>query len=415
MKITKILAFALSILVVSGFLVFSASAASFPNLPSTPVTVTVAVGPGVYPLTIVLSDVPAGYDVTNGAYTGWCHDLLTGIKAFTPYSAVLISSLSQPTPWDKINYILNHKTGTPEDVQAAIWLIEGFTAAEILANAGFSPSATALALYSDANANGGGFFPGPGQIVAVIVNVEGGQDLLIELLVPGNFPKRFTSAFAINGFTAPTILDGGLNTSVVGLYSGPRIFWVVTYFFSNTEDFMGPQYDGEGHYFRLWDKWGGNLMVLDSQPTAFNPKTNIVTLANGESFDIKPGTGGYKDYVGTGLSFTDSNGNPATATLHTGDQQQGTNPGKGGGTTNDGSSYDMDLVWDIGYLSPGGNASLSIIVAPGKNPAGKLEFTKPGFRTINTGPRVRVYEDAAFTDFLYALDRTVQLGVIVTK
>lgn len=84
MKRTKILVLAMSILAVSGLLAFSANAAPFPNLPNTPVTVTVLVGPNTYPLIIGLSNVPAGYDVTNGPYTGWCHDLLTGITPFTP-------------------------------------------------------------------------------------------------------------------------------------------------------------------------------------------------------------------------------------------------------------------------------------------------------------------------------------------
>ena len=154
-------------------------------------------------------------------------------------------------------------------------------------------------------------------------------------------------------------------------------------------------------------------MVLDSRPTAFNAINNKVTLADGTVFDIKPA--GYKGYVGTGLSFTDSNGKTATATLHTGDLQQGTNPGKGKGTKTDGASYDMDIVWNIGYLAPGQSASLNIIVAPGKNPAGQLAFSSPGFQLINTGPRARVYADAAFTDFLYAIDKTNQLGVIVTE
>jgi hypothetical protein len=184
----KIKTLLLSLLMISVILFASAKASTFPNLPATPVTVTVTTGAGVYPLTAVLSNVPAGYDVSNGAYTGWCHDLLTTITHDTPYSAVLISSLSLPTPWDKINYILNHKTGTGQDVQAAIWLTQGFSGAQILANAGFSPSAVAITLYNNANANGGGFVPGPGQIVAVLADVEGGQDLIIELRQPG-YPK----------------------------------------------------------------------------------------------------------------------------------------------------------------------------------------------------------------------------------
>lgn len=227
------------------------------------------------------------------------------------------------------------------------------------------------------------------------------------------FPKQFTSAFAFGGFEAPSILDDGLNTSVVGLHSGPRVSWNVTYYFANTEEFLGSQYDGQAHYFRLWDKWGGNLMALGSTPVAFDHKSNIVTLADGTTFEIN--YAGYAAYIGNGLTFTDSRGRQATMTLHTGDKQQGTNPGKGKGTNKDGSSYDVDLVWNIGYLEPGQSSTLTIVIAPGKNPGGVLMFSSPGFEWINTGPRARVYADAGFTNFLYAIERTVQLGVTVRK
>ncbi len=430
MKIKNLSVALLSVLMLTGIFIALSSAASFPNLPPTEVTMHQNnLTPYDYPFVSQLSNVPGGYDVSNGIYTGWCVDLVGHVTRGVDYQVLLYSSLSPPAqfasiPWNMINYILNHKQGTGVDISQAIWyFVNGNAWPTSSQLPGYPnplpPTATAQAMVTDALANGAGYIPGPGEIVAVIADPTdvNAQDTIIELRVPGLFPKQFTSSFAINGsgFVAPTILDGGLNTSVVGLHSGPSIYWVVTYYFANTAEYLGSQYDGQGHYFRLWDKWGGNLMVLDSQPTAFNPTTNIVTLANNESFDIKPGTGGYKDYVGTGLSFTDSNGNPATATLHTGDQQQKTNPGKGGGTQNDGSSYDMDIVWNIGYLAPGESASLSIVVAPGKNPAGNLAFSSPGFQLINTGPRARVYGDAAFTDFLYAIDKTVQLGVIVTK
>ncbi len=167
----------------SGALMITAKAIAFPNLPSTPVTVDVTSGINVYPLTIVLSGVPAGFDVTNKAYTGFCIDLLTTINPGQDYSAILISSLGLSTTWNKINYILNNQQGTAQDVQAAIWLVEGFTDAEILSNAGFDPSATADAMVTAANAHSG-FTPGPGQIVAVWCDVTGGQDVLIELTIP---------------------------------------------------------------------------------------------------------------------------------------------------------------------------------------------------------------------------------------
>ena len=238
--------------------------------------------------------------------------------------------------------------------------------------------------------------------------------LTVEIYKTGeNYPKQFTGSFGFGSFDAPAILDNGLNTTVVGLHSGPKVSWNVTYCFANTAEFLGSQYDGEAHYFCLWDKWGGNLMALNSTPVAFDPMPNIVTLADGTAFKID--YAGYAAYIGNGLTFTDSRGNTATITLKTGNQQAGTNPGRGKGTKNDGASYDVDLVWNIDYLEPGQSATLTIVIAPGKNPAGILMFSSPGFEWINTGPRARVYADAAFTEFLYAIDNTVQLGVMVEE
>lgn len=112
----------------------------------------------------------------------------------------------------------------------------------------------------------------------------------------------------------------------------------------------------------------------------------------------------------------------AVATLHTGDQQQGTNPGKGKGTSKDGNAYDVDIRWEIGWLEPGGTATLKIIVAPGKNQGGQLQFSSWGTYVINTGPRVRAYFDLdndgnpyENNEFVYSWDFTNQLTIIVQK
>jgi uncharacterized repeat protein (TIGR01451 family) len=228
--------------------------------------------------------------------------------------------------------------------------------------------------------------------------------------------KVFSDAGAIGGFTEPDISCEGLCSTVYELHSGPRIWWNITYYFENSEDFLGDEFDGETHAFRLWDKWGGNLMALNSTPTDFNEATNVVTLANGKTIHINPrdsGPGSYRDYVGEGIELTDCCGGTAWITMHTGDQQQGTNPGQGGGTDDDGKSYDTDVVWEIGELDPGEGRSLTIVIAPGKNPGGILQFSSPGCEYINTGPRVRVYVDDSFTEFEYAIDRTNQLRVCV--
>ena len=226
--------------------------------------------------------------------------------------------------------------------------------------------------------------------------------------------KQFVNSGAFGGFTPPTISCNGLCSVVYELHSGPRIWWQVDYYFENSEEYLGDEFDGEGHYFILWDKWGGNLMALPSQPTAFDDKTNTVTLQNGDIFKIDYNE--YKKYVDEGIELTDSAGGSAWITLHTGDQQEGTNPGNGKGSNGkDGKSYDTDVRWEIGWLEPGESRTLTLYIAPGKNPGGKLQFSSPGCYYINTGPRVRVYADAGYEDFLYAIDRTNRLRVIVLE
>ncbi|MEM2021683.1 MAG: hypothetical protein QXP80_05615, partial [Zestosphaera sp.] len=216
------------------------------------------------------------------------------------------------------------------------------------------------------------------------------------------FLKEFTGSGALNGFTKPAILDP-ITSRIYEIKSGPRIWWEVTYTVENK--------DTEGHYYILWDKWGGNLMVLDAMPTAFDTTTSYLTLENSKTFKID--YTGYSGYIGSGLVLSPSQGS-AVATLHLGDQQQGTNPGKGKGTSNDGKSYDVDIRWEIGWLDPGETATLKIYVAPGQNPGGQLQFSSWGTYVINTGPRVRAYADEMYNNkaFLYSWDFTNQLTVI---
>ncbi|MEM2850165.1 MAG: DUF5979 domain-containing protein [Candidatus Bathyarchaeia archaeon] len=240
----------------------------------------------------------------------------------------------------------------------------------------------------------------PGETVTVTFT----NKLLIRFL------KEFTDSGALNGFTKPLIIDP-ITSKAYEIKTGPAIWWNVTYTVKNE--------DTEGHYYILWDKWGGNLLILDSKPTGFDATTNIVTLANSKSFAID--YAGYSGYIGSGLTLSPSKGT-AVATLHTGDQQQGTNPGKGKGTSKDGKAYDVDIRWEIGWLNPGETATLTIYVAPGKNPGGQLQFSSYGTYVINTGPRVRAYLDLdndgnpyENNEFVYSWDFTNQLTVIVQK
>jgi hypothetical protein len=225
--------------------------------------------------------------------------------------------------------------------------------------------------------------------------------------------KEFTEVEVLSegkaaGFDATLV--NSTQVTVNGLKSGPYVYFNVTYYFENSLNFLGDNFDGQAHSFTLWDKWGGNLLALGSKPASFNPtkngpNANRLTLEDGSSFKIDArltGSDSYRGYIGEGLDISDlASQGEAWITMHLGDQQGGTNPGKGKGSKKDGKSYDTDVVWYIDELGADESATLSLIIAPGKNPGGKLQFSSPGCIVINTGPVIRAY-DAAYEDFLYA-------------
>jgi hypothetical protein len=189
------------------------------NLPGVPVTVHVTGGDDSF-FDFTLSNVPGGFDVGNGTYRAWCHNLFNtndptingGI-----HQGVLVSSLSpslppplSSIPWDKINYIINHKQGEIIDIQYAIWhFTEGF-------NPDPNVNPIAIDLIEEADANGSGFVPGPGDVTAVVViwigadaNVQG---CFIEVPPPQECQDRFTSGgfIFVNGKKATFGIQGGM-------------------------------------------------------------------------------------------------------------------------------------------------------------------------------------------------------------
>jgi len=118
--------------------------------------------------------------LSNGVYAGWCiQPRITGL--LHDESAVIYSSLNNDLPsdlaalpWNKINYVLNHKVRGPgktdleffKDVQTAIWLLVGDQDPEF----GISPEAQQMV--DEANAHDD-FIPGEGNIVAFIVYSDG--------------------------------------------------------------------------------------------------------------------------------------------------------------------------------------------------------------------------------------------------
>jgi hypothetical protein len=134
------------------------------NLPSTPVIMEVSNSTASY-FNTMLSGVPLGYDVTNGTYLGWCVDRsanMPGTHEVTLYSSINPPGTLTTEKWDMVNYILNHKQGTAQDIQQAIWYFINMVG-------NYTPtSPVAWTIVNDTLANGTGFVPAYGQIIAVI-------------------------------------------------------------------------------------------------------------------------------------------------------------------------------------------------------------------------------------------------------
>jgi hypothetical protein len=140
-----------------------------------------------------LSSVPGGFSVTNGEYVGWCIDQSTGM-ATGANPVILYSSLSPPAAfgainWVKVNYILNHKQGTVDDVQIAIWHETSSIPYNVLG--GFAKDMVDAA---DANPS---WDPTTGTILAVICAAQprdpkASQDSIIEITPP---PQELAPGF----------------------------------------------------------------------------------------------------------------------------------------------------------------------------------------------------------------------------
>jgi hypothetical protein len=205
----------IAFLALSSITVYSVRATDGITVPpsTTIITMEVVNGTSSYFLTTLI-DVPSGYDVTNTTYPGWCIDVNAQMsRSPATHQVVLYSSLDPPDGalkdqrWDIVNYILNHKQGTAEDIQAAMWYFIHFD------NETETPptnQTVAWAIINDALVNGTGYMPTPGETVAVICNpviflpLNPVQISIVEVTVPV-IPEYPTIAITIFTLTAISI------------------------------------------------------------------------------------------------------------------------------------------------------------------------------------------------------------------
>ena len=162
------------------------------NLPSGALTATSSPGvvvTGIDTLTTVefsdlFSGVPGGDSIANGTYLGWCPDYFgdftqnnssTRYTLYSTYDTAHLPGNAQSPNWAQVNWLLNNEpTGSQSTwiVQQVMWrLLAGQYAP---ANQGYPLIQPATDnLYAQALAQGAGFIPGPGQVMGVLMYIDG--------------------------------------------------------------------------------------------------------------------------------------------------------------------------------------------------------------------------------------------------
>ncbi|MBE3136376.1 MAG: PKD domain-containing protein [Thermoplasmata archaeon] len=166
-----------------------------------------------------LSDVPAGFDITNGTYHGWCVQKNIQMTQDVSHTVLLYSSYDSQMPesfrcenWDKINYVLNHKQGERQSVQDVLWYYINLSQ--------FPSDPDAQAMVADADAQGTGYVPKQGNLMAILIEgVPVIQRTFLEVTLP---PKLTLGDFVWNDIDADGIQDAGepgISGVTVSLYT----------------------------------------------------------------------------------------------------------------------------------------------------------------------------------------------------
>ncbi|MCK5030325.1 MAG: PKD domain-containing protein [Thermoplasmatales archaeon] len=139
----------------------------------------------------IISDVPLGYDIMNGAYKGWCVQMWVYIPLEQPNTVDLYSSCDdegmpesfQNENWSKINYVLNHNNGNQKDIQTVIWY---YTNGDFDPFDGYNTSDPDVQVMIDeADTYGEDFCPDDGEIVAILADAGPSKQRIIVEIVLG--------------------------------------------------------------------------------------------------------------------------------------------------------------------------------------------------------------------------------------
>jgi hypothetical protein len=140
-------------------------------------------------------DVRYGYDLVDFEfYKAWClakgkplrRNAIHKVRLYNCYDPYIPSEFSG-MGWNQINYVVNHKKGSKEDIQQAIW---HFTTGEKP-----TPSVEATQLIEEANLKGKDYIPAKGELMAIICQLGGQkQPVFIEYKIQEGIPIDVSAA-----------------------------------------------------------------------------------------------------------------------------------------------------------------------------------------------------------------------------
>lgn len=150
--------------------------APYINLPATATYKITAWAPGTMGTYVdaLLSNIPSGYELSNGTWPSWCADKNLTIQINQNYNMDVYSTLypalipefaRKATIWPKVNWLMNNlnyfPTASMQDIQDAIWRL-------VNSPAYTGGSSLAITMANTAATNGANFVPLPGGWAAVI-------------------------------------------------------------------------------------------------------------------------------------------------------------------------------------------------------------------------------------------------------
>jgi hypothetical protein len=157
-----------------------------PKIPDFPVDMYIREGSDTR-FEVFFLDVKYDYDLVDFEYyKAWClrknkpieRNALHTVRLYNCYAPDLIPEF-RDTDWNKINYIINHKSGSSKGaIQEAIWHFSGNERSK-------EKNPEAAQLIEEANLKGKDYRPAEGELLAIVVVPESGeQPVFIEYKIP---------------------------------------------------------------------------------------------------------------------------------------------------------------------------------------------------------------------------------------